>query len=179
MRPTIVMILVAATVLATVVAAQQVRRTETGTVTADLIEYDFAHNDFKATGNVRVSIAGRHKAELTAPSLAMDLNDNLDRIIKLTATGPVTLNVLTAPDSEGLRRRIVASCSSRATYDAGSETIILTGNVKTDITTLPEGHAEAAHFTGQSVTVNLRNSTLSVKQAEVSVTTEVNTNGDE
>jgi len=37
------------------------------------------------------------------------------------------------------------------------------------------GSAEAAHFTGESITVNLRTSMLSIKQADLTVTTEVNT----
>ncbi len=158
-----------------VAMAQQVKRTETGAVTADLIEYDFANNDFKATGNVIVNIDGTHQGKMFAPALSMDLNQDLDRIVSLVATGPVKFEVLTAPDTNGLRRKIVASCGKRATYDANTQTIVMTGGAKADVSTLPAGNAEAAHFTGDSITVNLLTSTLSVKQAEITVTTEVET----
>ena len=178
-RSSITAALVAATVLATVAAAQQqTRRTETGTVTADDIVYDFANNDFKATGNVSVQIEGRHNAKMRAPALSMDLSDSLNRILKLVASGPVHFEVLTAADSKGLRRKIIASCSQRATYDADSETVVLSGDALADVTTLPEGNVEAAHFTGESITVDLHNSTLSVKQAQITVTAEVAGQGD-
>ena len=158
-----------------VATAQQVKRTETGTVTAELIEYDFGNNDFKATGNVVVDIDGKHQAKMFAPTLSMDLNQDLDRILSLVATGPVRFEVLTAPDSDGLRRKILASCGSRAAYDAAAQTIVMSGGAKADVSTLPAGNAEAAHFTGDSITVNLRTSMLSIKQADLTVTTEVNT----
>ncbi len=167
-----IVILAVATVI-TVAVAQQTKRTETGTVTAELIEYDFANNDLTATGNVSVNIEGRHVAKLRSPMLSVDMNDKMNRILKLVAGGPVNFDVLTAPDVNGLRRKIVASCSSRATYDAGSEMVTMSGNAEADVSTLPEGNMEAAHFTGESITVNLRTSMLSVKQAEISVTTEV------
>lgn len=170
----IVAIVAGASVLG-VAVAQQVKRTETGTITADLIEYDFGNNDCKATGNVTVSIDGRHQAKMFAPTLFVDLNQDLDRILSLVAEGLVRFEVLTAADSAGLRRKILASCGTRAAYDADSQTVSMTGGAKADVSTLPTSNAEAAHFTGDSITVNLRSSTLSVKQAEVSVTTEVNT----
>ncbi len=168
----IVAIVAGASVLG-VAVAQQVKRTETGTVTADLIEYDFGNNDFKATGNVVVNIVGQHQAKMFAPTLSMDLNQDLDRILSLVAAGPVKFEVLTAADSAGLRRKILASCGSRAAYDADSQTVSMTGGAKADVSTLSVGNAEAAHFTGESITVNLRTSMLSIKQADLSVTTEI------
>jgi lipopolysaccharide export system protein LptA len=134
-----------------VAMAQQVKRTETGTITADLIEYDFSNNDCKATGNVTVSIDGRHQAKMFAPALFVDLNQDLDRILSLVAEGPVKFEVLTAPDSERQRRKIVASCGTRAAYDAAAQTIVMSGGAKADVSTLPTGNAEAAHFTGDSI----------------------------
>ena len=158
-----------------VAMAQQVKRTETGTITADLIEYDFSNNDCEATGNVTVGIDGKHQAKMFAPALFVDMNQALDRILSLVATGPVRFEVLTAPDSDGQRRKIVASCGTRAAFDAVAQTIVMSGGAKADVSTLPAGSAEAAHFTGESITVNLRTSTLSIKQADLTVTTEVNT----
>lgn len=156
-----------------VAVAQQVKNTETGTISADLIEYDFANNDCEATGNVIVTIDGKHQAKLFAPAIFVDLNQDLNRILSLVAKGPIRFEALTAPDDNGLRRKIVASCGTRASYDAVTQTINMTGGAEADVSTLPTSNVEAAHFTGESITVNLRASTLSVKQAEATVTTEV------
>ncbi len=156
-----------------VAAGQQVRRTETGTVTADLIEYDFGTNDFTATGNAHVTILGRHNAQIRAPKLTMDLSDQLDRILRLEAAGPVRFEVVTAPDDEGLRRQIEASATQSAVYVDETQTVTLTGDAVADVRTLPEGEVEAARFEGQSIVVNLAKSTLSVRQAKIEVTSEV------
>ncbi len=169
----IVAIVVGVSALGVAVAQQQVKRTETGTIKADLIEYDFSNNDCTATGNVTVSIDGRHQAKMFAPVMFVDLNQDRNRILSLVATGPVRFEVLIAPDSDGLRRKILASCGTRAAYDATAQTILMSGGAKADMTTLPAGNAEAAHFTGDSITVNLRTSMLSIKQAEITVTTEI------
>ena len=156
-----------------VATAQQVKRTETGTVTAELIEYDFGNNDCKAIGNATISIDGRHQAKMFAPTLFVDLNQDLNRVLSLVAEGPVKFEVLTAANSAGLRRKILASCGARAAYDAVAQTIVMSGGAKVDVSTLPVGSAEAAHFTGESITVNLRTSMLSIKQADLTVTTEI------
>ncbi len=167
------MIALAAMLLA-VAAAQQTRRTETGTVTAAEFEWDFANNKFLATGDVVVNIAGRHQAQLRAPQVSLDMNDTMNRIVRAVASGPVRLELLTAPDANGLRRKIIATCGGRATYEAGSDTVTMSGGAQADVTTLPEGKVEAAHLKGDSITVNLRDSKMSVKQATISVTTEIN-----
>ena len=169
-----VMLLLGALALAAAIAGgQQVRRTETGTVSADLIEYDFGANAFTATGNTRVTILGTHNAELRAPELTMDLSDQLNQILSVDATGPVYLEVLTAPDDEGLRRRIIARASAGAAYRQSTQTVVLSGQAVADVTTLPEGNVEAAHFEGQSIVVDLAKSTLTAREATIEVTTEV------
>ena len=156
-----------------VAVAQQTRRTETGTVTAAEFEWDFANNDFMATGNVVMNIEGRHRAQMRAAQVSLDMNDTMNRILRAVANGPVHLDLLTAPDSKGLRRKIVATCGGRATYEGRTDIVTMTGGAEADVTTLPEGNAEAAHLKGDTITGNLRDSKLSVKQATISVTTEV------
>jgi len=176
---TVVAVAVTVIMLLGAAVAQQVRQTETGTVSAAEFEWDFANNDFMATGNVVMNIEGRHTARLRAPAVSLDMNDTLNRILRAVATGPVHVDLLTAPDSKGLRRKIVATCGGRATYEGGTDIVTMTGGAEADVITLPEGNVEAAHLKGDSITVNLRDSKLSVKQAEVSVTTEIDTEKDE
>lgn len=159
--------------------AQQTKQTETGTVTAAEFEWDFANNDFMATGNVVMNVEGRHKAQIRASQVSLDMNDTMNRILRAVANGPVHLDLLTAPDNKGLRRKIIATCGGRATYEGGTDIVTMTGGAEADVTTLPEGNVEAAHLKGDTITVNLRDSKMSVKQATISVTTEVDEQKDE
>lgn len=172
-------LLIAAVAALVVTAAlgQQTRRTETGKVTADLIEYDFGRHAFTATGNTHVTIRGAHQSEIRAPSLSMNLSENMDQILLIEAQGPVNFEVITAPDDEGTKRRIVASASRSAVYRQADETVVLSGDARADVTSLPEDGAEAAHFRGDSIAVNLETSTLSVRRATIEVTTEVEEGG--
>jgi len=178
-KRTAVAVTLALIMLVGAAVAQQTRRTETGDITADVFEWDLANNDFKATGNVVINIEGRHKAQLRAPAVSLDWNDNMSRIMRAVATGPVHLDLLTAPDNKGLQRRIVATCGGRATYEGATEIVSLTGGAEADVTTLPEGNVEAAHLKGDSITANLRESKISVKQAAISYTGEDDTEKDE
>ncbi len=156
---------------------QQTRRTETGKVTADLIEYDFGRHAFTATGNTQVTIKGAHESEIRAPGLSMELSEDMDQILTIEAEGPVNFEVLTAPDENGTRRRVVARASNSAVYRQADETIALTGDARADVTTVPDRGVDAAHFAGESIVVNLRESTLSVRKATIEVTTEVEEGG--
>ena len=173
------MLLIAAlaALLAAGATGQQTRTTETGKVTADLIEYDFGRHAFTATGNTHVTIDGRHQAEIRAPSLSMDLSQNMDQIRLIEARGPVRFEVLTAPDENGIRRRIDASANQSATYRQADETVVLAGNARANVTSVPADGADAAQFSGESIVVNLATSTLSVRQATIEVTTEVTPGG--
>ena len=107
------------------------------------------------------------------------LGHKMNQILRAVASGPVHLDLLTAPDNNGLRRKIVATCGGRATYEGGTEVVTMTGGAEADVTTLPEGNVEAAHLEGDTITANLRASKLSIKQATISMTTEVETEEDE
>ncbi len=170
---TLTVLIAAGALMAAAALGQQVRRTETGTVSADEIEYDFANHVFTASGNTQVTILGKHNAQMRAPALSVEVNQQLTRILVMEARGPVSFDIVTAPDAEGTRRRIRVSASRSATYRDAEQTVSLLGDAKADITTLPEGSVEAAHLEGESVVIDLANSTLTLKQATVEVTTEV------
>lgn len=171
------LLVLAAILIVAVASAQQTRRTETGKVTADLIEYDFARHAFSARGNTHVSLDGRHQADIRAPSLSMNLSESMNQILRIEAAGPVRFEVLTAPDENGTRRRIKASASQSATYRHDAQTVVLSGNARADVTSEPPDGAEAAQFSGESITVNLETSMLSVRQATIEVTTEIDAGG--
>ncbi len=159
------------------VAAQQTRQTRTGKLVFDLLEWNFADNTIVVTGNpATMVIEGGHKAQLRAPRMEIDADERLEEIHGAVASGPVSLELLTAPDVNGRRRRITASCTQRATYSKADDTVVMIGNVVADIITLPEGEAEAAHLESETITVNLRTSTLTARPGSFEVTTEVDLN---
>lgn len=156
------------------VAAQQTRQTRTGTLRFGELVWDFAENTIVVTGNPAVlEVQGRHQARLSSPRMEIDADQKLEEIDGATASGPVDLVLTTAPDADGIRRRITAKCTERAVYSRADDTVVMTGNVVADIVTLPEGQAEAAHLESESITVNLRTSTLTASPGSFEVTTEI------
>ncbi len=156
------------------VTAQQVRQTRTGRLVFNELQWDFAHNTIVVTGNpASMVVEGLHKAQLRSPRMEIDADQRLEEIHGATAAGPVSLDLLTAPDVDGRRRRITASCTQRATYSKAEDTVVMSGNVVADIVTLPEGEAEAAHLESETIIVNLRTSTLTARPGTFEVTTEV------
>lgn len=156
------------------VGAQQTRQTRTGTLRFGQLVWDFAKNTIVVTGSpATLEVEGAHQAKLSSPRMEIDADQKLEEIDAATASGPVDLLLVTAPDSEGLRRRITAKCTDRAVYSRANDTVTMTGNVVADIVTLPEGQAEAAHLESESITVNLRTSTLTAQPGRFEVTTEM------
>lgn len=156
------------------VAAQQTRKTHTGTLHFGQLVWDFAKNTIVVTGNpATLDIEGAHQAKLSSPRMEIDADQRLQEINTATASGPVDLLLVTAPDQEGMYRRIIAKCTDRAVYSRENDTVTMTGNVVADIVTLPEGQAEAAHLESESITVNLRTSTLTAQPGRFEVTTEI------
>ncbi|MGC9318042.1 MAG: hypothetical protein ACP5KN_08405 [Armatimonadota bacterium] len=178
-------ILVALVLLVGVSVAQQVRQTRTGKLTFRELTWDFAKNTITMTGDPAiVTIEGRHHAELRAPRVDIDADQRLQEVHGAVAHGAVRLNLLTAPDEEGRRRRVEATCTRQATYSQSDQQVVMTGNVKADIITLPEGEGEAAHLEDvEKVVVNLATSVLTAQSGEeqglFTVTTDVELEGGE
>lgn len=162
----------------TVAIAQQTRETQTGKVVFDQLVWDFENNTIVITGApARLEVRGVTEAELRAPRINVDADQNLTEICGAVATGPVTVNMLTAPDVNGKRRQINAVAQDKATYNQGDATVTMIGGVVADIVTLPETGEEAAHLESEQIIVDLRASTLTASPGSFKVTTEVEGEG--
>lgn len=161
-----------------VALAQQTRQTRTGRLEWEELVWDFENNTFVITGKpgkpALLSVRGLTDAELWSPRINVDADAKLTEIRGAVASGPVQVNMLTAPDTNGVRRRIHATAQDKATYDQGSATVTMVGNVQVDIVTLPETGEEAAHIESEQITVDLRASTLKASAGSGQVTTEIN-----
>ncbi len=154
------------------VFAQQVTKTNTAEVSADNLVVDWDSGRLEFSGHCKVIINAGHQAEMTATKMVVQLNDQANRIDSLIAYGPVNFNVITEPNSQGLRRKIVASAQSQATYSEATQVVALSGGAQADMSTLGISGA-TAHFTGQTITANLKTSKLSVDDANLMVKTPV------
>ena len=168
-------ITIAALAVCTVVIGQQVKRTATAELRFGELEWNWDTNVIEMTGNCSVNVRDRHTAKVEAPSMTVRINKQLDIVEHLVAPGPVKFEVLTAPNREGIRRKIVGSCTDKATYEEEKQVFQLQGNAVADVTTLPEGSVEAAHLSGQAITANLKTSSITVSRGEMNVTTEIDT----
>lgn len=167
-------VMLAASLLTVAVAQQQTRETQTGKLEYGELVWDFENNTFVITGSpALLSVRGMHDAELRSPRINVNASAGLTEIHGAVASGPVRLNMLTAPDNNGVQRRIHATCRDRATYDQGAATVRMTGNVVAEIITLPETGEEAAHLQSEEITVDLRASTLTATSGSFEVITEI------
>lgn len=170
----ILIVVLAAVALSAATAQQQTRNTRTGKVVFGELVWDFENNSIVITGNpAQLLVEGMHDAELCSPRISIDADAQLTEIHGAVANGPVQLNLLTAPDSNGVRRRVNARCTQKATYDQSKATVTMVGNVVADIVTLPETGEEAAHLESEQITVDLRASTLTASPGSFEVTTEM------
>jgi len=153
---------------ATVAFSQQVKRTRTAEIKAGLMEFDWGTNVFEFTGNCILTIGAGYNATMTAPKMTAAT------VKSLTATGPVHFTIITAPDGQGRKRKIVASARDKATYAEDTQVVKLVGEATADMTPVdaPED-VEAVHFTGETITANLKTSRLSVDNANLTVKTQV------
>jgi len=159
--------------------AQQTKRAQNAVVTAQTMEYDWAANTVEFSGGTKLVLTGQHDATMTAPTMAVKLSAKADRVVSVVANGPVHFSLLTQADANGTRRRIVATAKGQAVYADDTEILKLTGGATADL--LPaegaaeggEGlaRAEAIHFTGQTITANLKTSKLTVDDANLTVET--------
>ncbi len=172
---TVAWLLGVALVAGTVVVAQQSSKTTTAEFGAEEVAWDWTTNVFELVGGCWLNIKADHDARMTARAMTVKADKNLQQVEMLTAAGPVKFEVLTAKDKDGLQRKIVASCSQKATYEEKTQVVELIGNAEADVTTLPEGNVEAAHLTGDKVTVDLKANKVTVTKAHVTVTTEIET----
>lgn len=150
--------------------AQNGTRTNSAEVKAKDLVYNWDTNEMKFSGNCTLTIFAGYDASMTAPTMQVKLSETNDRILRLVADGVVHFNVLTKPGEDGVRRKIVASAQQQAIYNEDTQTVVLSGGAVADITTVGSDR-QAAHFTGQTLTANLKTSQLIVNDANLKVHT--------
>ena len=162
--------LVSLAALAVLVAAwpQARTRTTTADISADEMIFRFGRNEFEFRGNCVLKIKGPNTAEMVAPRMVFKLSSGGASLASLTAYGPVKMTIITAKDASGQRRRIVARCSEKATYNEASQLVEMIGDGVADIVTLPETpQSPRFHFNMDYLKVNLRTGELTAKPAKV------------
>lgn len=179
-RKLFVSVLVGAmTVAAAVGMAQQVKKAQNAVITAQTMEYDWAANTVDFAGGTKLVLTGEYDATMLAPSMGVKLSPKADRVLSVVARGPVSFSLVTKPDNNGQRRKIVATAKQQATYTDETQIILLTGGATADLLPVedaaPDGgglaRAETIHFTGQTITANLKTNKLTVDDANLTVET--------
>ncbi|MEI6504197.1 MAG: LptA/OstA family protein, partial [Armatimonadota bacterium] len=153
---------------------QQVKRTRSAAITAPDMEFDWDKNVIAFTGGTKLVIGGGYDATMTAPSMNVRLTAKGDKVASLVAAGPVDFTVITKADANGLRRKIVASAKDEATYSEETQTLKLSGGAVADMKPLDApADVEAVHFTGQTITADLKTSRLKVSDANLTVKSQI------
>lgn len=159
-------------IVASMAVCQQVKRTRTASVEAESMDLDWGKNVVVFSGGAHLTVTGETNADMVAPSMNVAFNAKGDRIMSLVAKGPVTFTVITQPDENGLKRKIVATASDQATYSEEAQQIKLVGNAVADMTPVGGESTEGMHFTGQTIVANLQTNRLTVDKANLTVKTQ-------
>ena len=118
----------------------------------------------------KLTVTGPHQATMTASKMSAKLTSGGNRIEWLKTTGPTHLTVITKPDEEGQRLKIVATGSQGATYSELTQIVELTGGATADLISLPEGRGEA-HLAAEALDVNLKTKTITAAKGHLKVIT--------
>ena len=164
-------------VLAASVSGQTVQKTtRTATVVGDKMTLDLKTSQFVFTGHCKLSITGPYEATMTSAKMTFKLSSGGDDIEHLATHGPTDFSLVTSPQGEEKRYKVAATATQGATYSERDQQIVLQGNAEADIVSLPEGpQSQHAHFTGQTITADLKTSVIEVSQAHLKVETPLET----
>ena len=158
--------------LCAVAVGQQAKKTKTAEIRAETMVYNWNLGTFEFMSNCHLTITGVYNADMTAPKMTAKLAKKGDKVERLTAAGPVHFVVLTQPDANNVRHKIVASSQGDATYEEASQTVVMNVGAVADVVTLPEtADSESAHFEGDRITADLAKNTINVDKAHLKVTT--------
>jgi lipopolysaccharide export system protein LptA len=147
---------------------QAQKRTRTAEVSADDMVFKWETNQFEFTGNCVLEVSGPNQATIAAPRMSVQLTADGRSIKFLKATGPLRTTVVTAPDSQGVKRRIVATAAQYATYVEADQVVEMVGDAQADIITLPEKpDSPKAHFSGDVLRLSLKSGELSAKRVRI------------
>lgn len=153
------------------VLAQAQKRTQSADITAETATYNWSKNTFDFSGNAHAVLKGTYDAVVKAPKMLVKLTAKGDQVESLTANGPVRFELISEPDEQGARHKVIATAQERAEYSEVSQKLVLRGNAEATITPLPEtADGQRAHFTGEVMEANLATSELTVTKAHMQVT---------
>ncbi len=151
--------------------AQAGKQTQTADITSQTMSFNWNTNTFEFTGNAKVIMAGLYDATVTGPKMVVQLTSKGDRVKQLVTHGPVRFELVSKPDANGVRRRVIATAKDRAEYSEITQKIVLRGNAEATIVTLPETpESQRAHFTGDVMEADLGTGLLTFTQARMQVT---------
>jgi lipopolysaccharide export system protein LptA len=158
---------------------QAEKKTQTADITSHIMKFNWTSNVYVFTGSyagdpngdTTAILHGDYDATVNAPKMTFTLPPKGQKVGTLTATGPVRFEIITPPDAQGLRTKVVATAADSAIYSEADRTLKLKGNADATITRLPETpDAQSAHFTGDEIDANLKDSEMTVTQAHLTVT---------
>ncbi len=167
---TVIWVLVGLLAVSCFALAQNSKKTQSAEIKGDSLVFNWVSNEVVLTGNASVQIASANPTIMTAPKMTAKLSKAADQIVNLVAYGQIHLKITTAPDPDGVRGRITATCNDKAEYSETTQKILLYGGAVADYVSLPEGpESRRAHFTGDQMEADLNTSTLTVTKAHISV----------
>ena len=152
--------------------AQDSRKTQSAEIRGDSSVFNWIKNELVLTGNVSVQVTSPNATTFTAPKMTAKFSKAMDQILTLVATGPVRVEITTAPDADGVRSRITATGNDKAEYSETTQKIKLLGDAVADYVSLPEGpESRRMHFTGEEIEADLNTSLLTVRKPHISFST--------
>ena len=150
--------------------AQNSKKTQSAVIEGEVSVFHWSTNELALTGNVSVQVTSANATTMTAPKMTAKFSKGMDLILSLVASGPVHVEIITAPDADGVRNRITATCNDKAEYSETTQKIMLFGGAVADYVSLPEGpESRRAHFTGEAIEADLNTSMLTVTKAHITV----------
>ena len=156
-----VAICLALAVGAVAIATAVEKETQEAKITAEKLKANWGTGVWEFTGNCRAEIKGPDKGIMTAPKMTGKFDKSASRVSKITAAGPVSFDITTRKDAEGVQRKIIAKCTGEAVYEGATRTVTLTGKPEVVMTTIPsEPGVRPATFTGSKLIINLKALTI-------------------
>ena len=167
---TIIWVLAGLLLVSCLAWAQNSKKTQSADIKGDGSVFNWNTNELTLTGSVSVQITSANATTMTAPKMTAKFSKAMDLILNLVASGPVRLEIITAPDADGVRSRMTATCTDKAEYSETTQKIVLHGGAVADYVSLPEGpESRTAHFTGDEIEANLNTSELTVLNTHIRV----------
>jgi phage gp45-like len=150
--------------------AQHIKKGSVAVIRSDELVVDWGTGDTEMTGNVRVDIKGDYTATMTASRVLVKADLEKSQVLSFEAVGPVSFEIDTKP-VDGQRSHITAHCSRSATFSEQTMLVTMVGNAHAEITgaSAVASQLESAKYDGDSMTIDLENRKINLKQATAEV----------